>query len=99
MQAAQDSLFAQRVRRLEAASKELRGLYIDWANTKSSEIQQKANTYLASSAPSHGEKQGQATAHVAHLTSEAQETKGRIEALEEEIAFLKFCIEYIGEGE
>lgn len=77
----------------------LRGLKRDYAMALSAEREEKGRLYIASSATSHGEKQGQATAHTAHLSSEALSLKGEIEALEEERDFLRLCIEQLDPNE
>lgn len=88
------TLFARRLSRLENVSIQIRNLRRDLTHTLISERVQKANVYLNSTATSHGEKQGQATAHTASISAESLSLKGEVEALEEERDFLRFCIEY-----
>jgi len=88
------TMFARRLSRLEQVSIQIRGLRRDLTQTLITERVQKANVYLNSAATSHGEKQGQATAHTASISSESLSLKGEIDALEEERDFLRFCIEY-----
>lgn len=90
------ALFARRITRLEQVSIQLRHLYREHAQCLIAEKQNKADTYLHSDARSHGEREGQASAHSISLTTETLLLKGEITALEEERDFLKFCIEQDG---
>ncbi len=89
-------LFARRLTRLEEVSRNLRIFYREYAQIVTAERQQKADIYLNAAAPSHGERQGIATAQTASLTSEALLLKGEIDALEEERSHLRFLIEQDG---
>lgn len=93
---ARQKLFLQRLTRLEQVSIQLRHLIRDHTQCLIAERQQKADIYLNSQAPSHGERQGIASAHTSALSTEAMLLKGEIDALTEERDFLRFCIEYDG---
>lgn len=95
-EAARQELFVRRITRLEQVSVQLRHLYRDHTQCLIAERQQKADVYLNSQAPSHGERQGIASAQTSALSTEALLLKGEIDALVEERDFLRFCIEYDG---
>lgn len=98
LEAESSQLFARRMVRGEQVVILLRGLRRDLNNSLIAERQQKSAIYLANMNVSHGERQGIANAETAQIGTEILQLKGQIEVLEEELAWIKFCVEWdVGE--
>lgn len=96
--AAGADLFGRRLAELEKINLRLTGLRRDYANAQIAQIQQKADIYNASTASSHGERQGIASAGTAQIATEVLQLKAEVDIAEDRRRFLEFCITYdIGE--
>lgn len=94
---ASEATFAHWTQRLVSVSQRLQGLHREYAACQTAVIEAKAAAYEASSAKTHGERQGIASASVAMLETEKLRVKGELDALTEERDLLTFLIEWVGE--
>lgn len=91
-----ESLFSKRLHRLESIATELSRLYLELAEVKAAERQQKADTYLnLPPTISHGERQARASHEVVTFEVDVIKLNAEIQALQEERDMLRLLVEYV----